>query len=236
MRLQFAAAILFTATTIGQATAQGDAQTTFPGWAPTAAVTRIQEKADTAFEAGDYRRAMWLYSKELAPIGDKYGQYMVGFMYEHGLAVARDPVQAAAWYSLAAERGHEPIVAAAEQFQRTLGPAQRDAAGALATSLKERMGDKALVRREIRRDLERVNSMTGSRIRSRQRRDCGSRPGRVLVGMSSMSFSQYCEAINDRIDRHVAYLEGYVTYGELELVPDENDARTGDDAADTEQE
>lgn len=227
------AAIFFAFSVVVSASAQGTGQTTFPGWAPTDAMIRIQEKAEAAFEAGKYRKAIWLYSKELAPVGDKYGQYMVGFMHENGLGVASDPVRAAAWYSLAAERGHDPIVAAAEGFWGRLRPEQLAAAKALAASLKEQWGDKALVRRAIRRDIERLNSMAGSRIRSTSRRNCGARPGRVYVGLTSMTFDEYCEIVNERIDRRTAYLEGYVTYGELELIPDERDDASESGATDT---
>lgn len=206
----------------GAAGAQDSSQTAFPGWAPTDRMVRIQEKADAAFEAGKYRKAMWLYSKELAPVGDKYGQYMVAYMHENGLSVPRDPILAAAWYLLAAERGHEPIVAAAEALQNRLRPEQLAAAGAAAESLKAQWGDKALVKRAIRRDLEKLRTMSGTRIRPKSRRNCGSQPGRVFVGMISVSFDEYCEAAFDRIDARMAYLEGYVTYGELELLPDED--------------
>lgn len=204
------------------ANAQDTSQTMFPGWAPTDAMVRIQEKADEAFEAGKYRKALWLYGKELAPVGDKYGQYMVAYMHEKGLSVPRDAVEAGAWYLLAAERGHEPIVAAAEAHQRSLSADQLTAARERAASLKEEWGDKALVRRAIRRDYELLERMAGTRVRPGSRRNCGARPGQVFVGFTSMRFDEYCEAVYDRVDQRVAYLEGYVTYGELELLPDED--------------
>lgn len=223
MGFRLLAATIVACITAGSATAQGSGQTTFPGWAPSDAMVRIQEKAEAAFEAGKYRKAMWLYEKELAPIGDKYAQYMIGYMHENGLSVPRDPVRAGAWYLLAAERGHEQIVAAAESLQHSLRPAQLAAARSLAATLKETMGDKELVRRAIRRDIERLRSMAGTRIRPSSRRNCGGLAGRVYVGATSVSFDQYCEAVNDRIDARMAYLEGYVTYGELELLPDEDE-------------
>ncbi len=222
IRILAAAVIAFAVN--ASASAQGTSQTMFPGWAPSLSMVSIQEKAEAAFEAGKYRRAMWLYSKELAPIGDKFAQYMVAHMHEKGLGVPRDPVQAGAWYSLAAERGHEPIVEAAEAFHSSLPPGQLAAAHDMAASLKEQWGDKALVRRAIKRDYDLLSRMAGTRIRPSSRRSCGGgSPGRVFVGTVSMSFDQYCDAIYKRIDTRFAYLEGYVTYGELELVPDEFD-------------
>ena len=46
-----------------------------------------------------------IYRNDLAPIGDKYAQYMLGYMSLSGLGVEQDPVLASAWYRLAAERG-----------------------------------------------------------------------------------------------------------------------------------
>ena len=223
LRIVATLVVAFMCAEAASAEKSGTSQTTFPGWAPTDAMVRIQEKAESAFEAGKYRKAFWLYSKELAPVGDKYGQYMVGYMHENGLSVPRDLVQAGAWYLLAAERGHEPIVAAAQTLQRSMGPEQLAAAKAQAASLKQRWGDKALVRQAIRRDMKRLKSVSGIRVRPGSRRNCGGQPGRILVGMRSITFDEYCEAVIDRIEQRVAYLEGYVTYGELELLPDEDD-------------
>ncbi len=223
MRYRIFAAMCLGFAAFGAAGAQDSSQTAFPGWAPTDAMIRIQEKAEAAFEAGKYRKAMWLYSKELAPVGDKYSQYMVAYMHENGLSVPRDPVQAGAWYLLAAERGHEPIVAAAEALHNRLRPEQLAAARAAAESLKAQWGDKELVKRAIRRDIQRLRIRTGTRVRYSGRRDCVSRPGRVFIGMVSVSFEEYCEAVSDRIEARMAYLEGYVTYGELVLLPDEDE-------------
>ena len=41
----------------------------------------------------------------LAPIGDKYAQYMVGYMNITGKGVQKDYIAGSAWYRLAAERG-----------------------------------------------------------------------------------------------------------------------------------
>lgn len=55
-------------------------------------------KADVAFNAGDYKSAFWYYRKELAPIGDKYAQYMVGYMTQNGLGTDPEDVTAATWF------------------------------------------------------------------------------------------------------------------------------------------
>ena len=37
---------------------------------------------------------MFIYREELAPLGDKYAQYMIGYMHEHGKGVDKDPAVA----------------------------------------------------------------------------------------------------------------------------------------------
>lgn len=196
-------------------------QLAYPGDVPSERVIRAQKKAEKAFEAGDYDRAMWFYRKELAPIGDKYSQYMIGHMYANGLGVTRNVVRAAAWFQVAAERGHEGIIETSEAFQQQLSPEQVVAASQTAETLREELGDIALLKREIRRDMDRLRDVTGTRTAS-----CDSRPGTVFLPFAlqrQFPVSRYCEILNARIDERVAYIQGYVTYGPLELLPDEED-------------
>ncbi|MEM7613388.1 MAG: hypothetical protein AAF270_17010, partial [Pseudomonadota bacterium] len=201
----------------GHAIAQGS-QLTIPGEAPTGKVKRAQVKAEEAYERGDYSRAFWLYRTKLVPVGDKYAQYMVGYMLQHGQGTTRDEVEAAAWFSLAAERGHKPIVELVEEYKTSLSEEQVLAAKARSLELKAEIGDRALVERLIRRDMRRLREMTGTRLR---RATCGGRPGRVVSGAGNLTMTEYCTALNERIDRRLEYISGYVTYGELELLPDE---------------
>lgn len=48
---------------------------------------RIQAKAESLYLQGHWERAQFIYEHELAPIGDKYAQYMVGYMYLNGQGV-----------------------------------------------------------------------------------------------------------------------------------------------------
>jgi hypothetical protein len=77
----------------------------FPGGLPDLRILEAQAKADELFEKGDYQRAYFIFHKELVPIGDKYAQYMVGYMNIVGKGVPRDYIAGSAWYRLAAERG-----------------------------------------------------------------------------------------------------------------------------------
>lgn len=59
----------------------------------------------TAYDAGDYARALEIFGDEAAA-GDPEAQYALGFMYANGLGVAEDYGAALAWYEQAARQGH----------------------------------------------------------------------------------------------------------------------------------
>lgn len=205
-------------------------QMAYPGDLPPRNIVRLQKKAEAAFVAGQYQKARWFYEKELAPIGDKYGQYMMGYLYENGLGVEQDAVKAAAWYQLAAERGHKQIIETSERFQKTLSPGKLATARTLANGLKDEYGDIALLKREIRRDLDRLRDVTGTNLR---KKGCEIRPGTVYFTrgiVRQLPMNRYCEILNKRIDERIAYIQGYVTYGQLELLPDEDEAAEEADA------
>lgn len=200
----------------GEATAQN--QLSFPGEVPDRTVARAQRKAEMAYDKGDFAKAFWFYRKELAPIGDKYAQYMVGYMLHHGQGVPKNEVEAAAWFSLAAERGHKPIVEVVAQYRDALSSEQMQAAKAQSLELQSEIGDVALVKRLIRRDMQRLREVTGSRTSSS---NCDL-PGRIYTtGFGSESFVGFCDRINRRIETRLEYVGGYIDYGELELLPDE---------------
>ena len=69
----------------------------FPGSPLDQATMRLGERVEELFDEKEYERAFFIYRNELAPIGDKYAQYMVGFMYETGTWVDEDPIRASAW-------------------------------------------------------------------------------------------------------------------------------------------
>ncbi len=62
------------------------------------------EEGETAFKRGDYATALRRWGP-LAEQGDTMAQSNLGVMYEFGLGVPRDFVQAYLWFSLAAAQG-----------------------------------------------------------------------------------------------------------------------------------
>jgi len=108
----------------------------FPSVPINAETLRVQELAEKIYERTDYERALFIYRNELAPIGDKYGQYMVGFMYLAGKGVPEDRVAASAWY-----RSNQMFI-----------------------GLRRQYGDLALLLQAVRADYAMLRNRTGSRL------------------------------------------------------------------------
>ena len=126
----------------------------------------VQAKAEELFERGDYRRAYTIYLNDLAPIGDKYAQYMLGFMSLSGLGVDQDPVLASAWYRLAAERGEPPqFVAVRNDFLDQLDGDDRARSDQVYLQLCAEFSDIAISMREVLEEFGNLSQVsTGSRV------------------------------------------------------------------------
>lgn len=136
----------------------------FPGSPVDSKTMRIQEMVNELFEQGEYERALFIYENELAPIGDKYAQYMIGYMYLTGAGVAEDSVIASAWYRLAAERSNSPFVKVRDQLVGGLSEFDRGRSDEVYLQLRQQYSDVVILLRLIREDMEVVALRTGSRI------------------------------------------------------------------------
>ena len=129
---------------------------------------RIQIKAEGLYEKGDFKRAHFIYSSELARLGDKYAQYMTGYMYLMGQGVAEDPVRASAWYRMAAERRSPEFVAVRDELLSTLSTEERARSDALYLELRRELSDIVIVMKLLEDDLEDLQTeTTGSRVAAR---------------------------------------------------------------------
>lgn len=124
----------------------------------------VQAKAEELFERGDYRRAYTIYLNDLAPIGDKYAQYMLGYMCLGGLGVEQDTELAAAWYRLAAERGEpDEFVAIRDELLGKLDAADRARSDQFYLRLRREYSDIAISMREAIEEFENLpQASTGS--------------------------------------------------------------------------
>ncbi len=126
---------------------------------------RSQSKAEKLYQRGDFERALFIYEKELARTGDKYAQYMTGYMYLMGQGASADPVLASAWYRLAAERDVAEFITVRDQLLRSLNDEQRARSDMLYVSLRQELSDVVLVMNRLLTDLERLDTRTtGSRL------------------------------------------------------------------------
>lgn len=182
----------------------------FPGIPLNSKTLRVQEQADEVYERTDYKRAFFIYRHELAPIGDKYGQYMVGYMYLTGKGVAEDRVAASAWYRLAAERHIKEFVTATDRLMAQLAASEKARSDELFLQLRKEYGDLSLLMRELRKDYETLRARTGSRLSS------GSSPMLVVApNGSAQSGSNYYGRVQKRIQSRLDYIANHT---EIEII------------------
>ena len=187
------------------AVASSQTHPSFPGPETDHATLRAQERVEELYVSGTYERAYLIYRKELAPRGDKYAQYMIGYMHFTGAGVPEESAVALAWYRLAAERGEPAIELARDQLQKTLSPEQIATANGLLMALKSELSDRVLIFSLVQQDLEilRKSAGRGQSISS----------GAMLVidrRYGYKSGAQYYEHINNRLAARLKYLKSQV--------------------------
>lgn len=168
----------------------------FPGSVPDLRTARIQERVETLYNQRNYRLALRNYAEFLAPLGDKYAQYMVGYMHLSGQGTTPDPVQALAWYRLAAERNEPPYIEARDTLAATFTDEQRAAADKIFVDLRRRIGDRQLLVELIRRD---VNAL--------RRFDTEPAQDHATAGFLGGAQIDYRALTIDRLRQRAKYLE-----------------------------
>jgi len=173
----------------------------------------VQEKVENLFDDGDFERAFFIYLNELAPIGDKYAQYMVGFMYHTGLGVDEDPVAAAAWYQLAAERGTREFVVVRDRLLHVLNDEDQAAARRSYEDLRLRYSDLAVLLSSIKRNVRELRNQTGTRVGGQ------TSPVTVIQNRSSgfSSSTDYYANIRDELKARVRLLKELGDFQDLDL-------------------
>jgi len=196
-------------TFLSSVVAQAKNNDNFPDKVPNYRTLKIQKKAATLYTNGDYSQSLKIYTQELAPIGDKYAQYMVGFMHLAGQGVARNLEVALAWYGLAAERKTEEFVSSRNQLRALLDESQIEYSNILLKELKRTIGDKALIIPLIKKNIEKLKSHTGSRVRANS----------VMLFKIHMSGKHSANMIDDQkthaqIRAHMKFLQHHTTTDE----------------------
>ena len=183
----------------------------FPGGETDQATLRTQERVEELYISKSYERAYFIYRKELAPRGDKYAQYMIGYMHFTGAGVVENPAVALAWYRLAAERGSPPIILARDELEKALNPAQIEVADTLVAELKAEMSDRVLIFDLVQDDLKLL------REQSRLGRSGSASPVTIIDRRYGyMSGAHYYETIEKRLAMRLAYLKSRVDVVDVE--------------------
>ncbi len=221
MRSLIAAVVIFVAVVpvhVIAADAVPELRQPFPGNEPNEKTLRDRARAEALFAEEKYRRSLFIFEKDLAVLGDKYAQYMVGVHHQRGLGVPQNLSRAYAWHRLAAERGNPRLMELRDALAATLTADQRATGDELFGELQQRLGDRTLITRLIRDDVALLRASAGSRV--------GARGSPVTVvtrdGTTTIGATYYRE-IERRIETRMTYLAGRVEYGELESIRDELD-------------
>lgn len=184
----------------------------FPGGSVDSRTMRIQQKVEELFDAGEYERALFIYENELAPIGDKYAQYMVGYIHLTGAGVPEDAAMASAWYRLAAERDNPHFAAIRDQLMGSLSEFDRGRSDALYAKLMQKYSDAVIILDLIRDDLNSMTVRTGSRVSS------GAAPVTIIDPRTGFTISadDYNRQLGRRIQSRVAFLVRLLGIGSID--------------------
>ncbi len=191
----------------------GQTSTDFPGALLESRTIRTQAKVEELFERREYVRAHFIYRNELVAIGDKYAQYMVGFMYLTGKGVQKDAVMASAWYRLAAERQAPEFVAVRDRLMTAFDAVDIARSDQAYIGLCLQYSDLVLLLQLARKDMTMLNERTtGSRLSSRSRPVVIINPrlGNVL------SSEQYFRLINKRLQSRLDFITDRVNIDKVD--------------------
>lgn len=181
----------------------------------------MQRRVDELYEAGNYERALFIYQNELAPRGDKYAQYMVGYMHLNGQGAPQDPVTALAWYRLSAERGHELLVKSRDQLAAALTRGDIQASNPIFLDLLQEIGDTTLIMKLIRSDMQKLETRTGTRIAN----STLSAPVRIIRPDGATEDANYYRNIRTRLQARLKWLETRVEVNDIPTESGNNEVR-----------
>lgn len=161
---------------------------------------KVHDQAEEIYNRTEYERAFFIYRNELAAVGDKYGQYMVGYMYLSGKGVPEDRVAASAWYRLAAERDVLEFARARDRLMAVLTAEEKARSDQMFVDLRKQYSDLALLMREIRKDYAMLRSHNRTQLPfNRATQVIVIRPGRSPGTQSADYYGQIERRIRARL-------------------------------------
>ena len=201
------------AAALAHVSAFSEGYTHVPGASADQKTLEAQAQVEQLYEAGEYKRALIIYEQDLAPIGDKYAQYMVGFMHHWGQSVAKDLPTALAWYRLAAERNSSAIVEERDRLFESMSDEGIDLSNEIFVKLWRKLGDNRLILDLIREDMAILKAKTGSRIP-------GANSGPVTIVYArgaEMDSAAFYSQVEKRMKRRMEYLNTNVEIVDIPL-------------------
>lgn len=181
-----------------------------------ARLSQLQAKVNHLYEDGKHERAYLIYRDELAAAGDKYAQYMIGYMTMMGEGVDQDPISASAWYRLAAERGTPQFVMVRDEVLDTFDTEQRDASDRKFLQLRKQYGDVALLLEQVRIDLKNFETAPGPSAK------VGSTPSVIVDRRTGLLFTaDYYNQIRERLRSRLSMLARLTRIENFPTNPDE---------------
>lgn len=204
---------------LADVSALAQAQKHFPGAPLDSSTMRLRERVEEMYEERQYARALLIFEQDLAPTGDKYAQYMVGYMHLAGQSVPPDKVRALAWYRLAAERDEPLFLQARDELLQTMSAAEIERSNAMFAEIWNRLGDSRLLLELIREDMEILNERTGSRLPGGD-----ARPLTVInVRRGSAGSDHFYQQVRKRVQLRLDYLETEVEISDIAMESDRDD-------------
>jgi hypothetical protein len=206
---------------LGCAAAWSQDYARFPGESADQRTLQTQKRCDELYAGGDYKRALFIFEKELAPRGDKYAQYMVGFMHLNGHGVPQDKVTALAWYRLAAEREHEVLQQARDELAATMTQEEIETSNRIFVDLLKEIGDTTLIMALIQRDMNTLKARTGTRIAT----SGVSGPVVIYRRSGQIENPNFYHHVRRRLEARLNYVETTVEISDIPLESDDYELR-----------
>lgn len=218
IRKQIAAGLLLV---LSCAALAGEAYKNFPGAPLDERTLRAQERVEELYENGEYSRALLIYENDLAPKGDKYAQYTIGYMHLAGKGVPQDRAKALAWYRLAAERGEPALVQARDTLYRQLTPEEIAESNRLFVELWQEIGDNRILLDLIRDDISTLRSRTGTRIPG------GSTGQLTVINVAgNPGAERFYSSVQERLQTRLTYLKSNVEIIDIDQGDEDETAKT----------
>jgi len=189
----------------------------FPGVSVDQRTLETQEQVDELYGAGEYKRALFIYENELAPRGNKYAQYMVGYMHLNAKGIPQNKITALAWYRIAAERGEPALLLSRNELIENMTLAEVAVSNRIFLNLWQGIGDTRLIMELIREDMNTLKRRTGTRIRH----TATSGPALIYRPTGELLPPNYYRKVRVRLESRLSYLEIKVVVRDVEIASED---------------